>query len=472
MSNETAIYNLIGTISNRDPRTYEALRLLLEDFYPVFYALYPPAGKKRDTSGAGVVRLGKVENFTATPFPNNLRLSWTLLSGAFNYEIRLGSSWDTGEILLTTSSSVADISPTEHNFIYGDYTFWIRPRSISGAYGDEASSCAFTVPIIPAPVITGTGVANSAILDWNEPVSTWAIDHYIVKQDGVPRGIVKSSFTVIPVLSAGTYGFTVQAVDIVGNLSAVSSIASLDLTDPINVVFLDKLDAHYDGTYSRTAKTTIGGAVGIIGAINDHTWEEHFLTRGWNTIQDQLDAGYPIYYQPSSPVPGSYIEVFDFGAVIDETNIVVNFSKVNLQGSTVVSCEIEYSTDGTTWSDPFLGLAVFADSVRYVRITLIFDNEDDHSAAFVSGLKVLLSVQQVIDSGTALCNASDVGGTLITYNKEFVEINSVTATAIVSLQPLYVTTDEVTKDNFKCLVFDSSGQRVDAIVGWKARGVV
>jgi hypothetical protein len=42
----------------------------------------------------------------------------------------------------------------------------------------------------------------------------------------------------------------------------------------------------------------------------------------------------------------------------------------------------------------------------------------------------------------------------------------------ISLQPLYAVTDNVTKDSFFVLVFDSSGNRVDSPVNWKARGVV
>jgi hypothetical protein len=59
---------------------------------------------------------------------------------------------------------------------------------------------------------------------------------------------------------------------------------------------------------------------------------------------------------------------------------------------------------------------------------------------------------------------------LVTYNKVFTGVNSVTATTAVSFQPLYAVVNNRT-NQLKVMVFDSSGNE-QILVLVEARGVV
>lgn len=88
-------------------------------------------------------------------------------------------------------------------------------------------------------------------------------------------------------------------------------------------------------------------------------------------------------------------------------------------------------------------------------------------------LRARLDVKLEIDSGNIEAEAADVGGTVVTFNKAFRDVNSITVSALssVELKVVYDFVDIPNPTFFKVLVFDTAGARVDATVSWKARGV-
>jgi hypothetical protein len=471
MSNENTVRNLIRIDDKRNPTLFRALQLLIDDLYKINEEVFPT---KSVTEGAqtGISNiLGAAQNFTGTAYPDNLRLDWDNLPGAFRYAIRLGHDWETAKHIIITASDVANVDPLFLNLVYGTYNFILRAMNANAVLGQSAEAV-LVIPTIPPPDLSLEVVVSTVLLRWTVPVSAWRIDHYIVYKNGLEIGTIAGTFKLIQEQVGGTYIYEVAAVDIVGNISTRSAAKTADLHDPSEFEFVDELEADYSGDYVRTAKATVDGIAGVIGPIVIGTWEEHFLLHGFNSPQDQVDAGYPIYYQPSYIGDGIYEEDFDFGQIYEDLTIVIDYNKLQLFGSTNVLTELSYSEDGITWSTPTIGISVLAPSFRYVRVKWVFTNVDDKSAAFISNLKVLLNVTLTLDSGSEDCLAADIGGTEIFYNKTFTGINSVTATPAISLQPLYAVTDAVTKDSFKVLVFDSSGNRVSSSINWKARGVV
>jgi hypothetical protein len=264
----------------------------------------------------------------------------------------------------------------------------------------------------------------------------------------------------------------VAAVDIVGNVSTRSAIKTVELHDPSEYEFIEAVYSNYTGAKSALIVTTLDGIKGLFGPMWDLTWQGHFESFGWTTIEQQVNAGYPVYYQPTYLLDGWYNEQFDFGEVRKNIKIVVDYNKYQLSGYTDIRVEIAYSVDNVTWSDWSIGNSVLATEFRYVQIQLFFINQDDKSIVHVSNLTVSLNVILIIDSGVADCLSTDAGGTLITYTKIYTGISSVTAIPSSSLQPLYAVCDEVNKTNFRCLIFDSSGNRSSATINWKSRGVV
>jgi hypothetical protein len=472
MSNENAVKNLIRIDDKQNPTLFRALQLLVDDLYKVHEEIFPSKPLQDDSQTPGGVRLlGAPANFTGTAYPDNLRLDWDILDGAFRYAIRMGEVWETARPVIVTASDVANVDPVFLDLVYGTYNFLLRAANIAGAYGDTAQAV-LVVPQIGAPSLELEGVVSTVLLRWTVPASIWRIDYYIIYKNGIEIGTISGTFKLIQEQIGGTYSYSVRAVDIVGNIGAESAVQTITLHDPSEFAFIGSIPAQYNGTYVRTQFTIIDGIPGILGPALVQTWEEHFQFFGFVSPQDQVDQGYPLYFQPSYLGDGTYEEVFDFGSVQKNIKIVVDYSKFQIYGSTNIFTTISYSDDNITYSTPVIAESVLATSFRYVKVLLTFTNIDDKSVVFVSNLHVVLSVTLTLDSGSAEALAADVGGTLVTYNKIFIGINSVTSTPAVSLQPLYAVCDEVTKDNFRVLVFDSSGNRHSAVVSWKARGII
>lgn len=471
MSNENAVRNLIRIDDKSNPTLFRALQLLIDDLYKINEEVFPEKPVSDSSqSGAGKL-LGAPQGFTGTAYPDNLRLDWDDLDGAFRYAIRMGHDWDTARPVLITASDVANEDPIFLNLVYGTYTFLLRAMDLNSKLGATAEAV-LIVPTIPAPDLTLDVIISTVMLRWTIPPSAWRIAYYVVYKNNIEIGKITGTFKLIQEQTGGSYSYSVEAVDIVGNVSTRSAVKVADLHDPSEFEFVAELQALYNGDYVRTFFTIIDAIRGVLGPIAIQTWEEHYLLNGFNTPQDQVDAGYPLYFQPSYIGDGTYEEVFDFGQIYKVLTVVADFNKQQLYGSTNVFTEISYSEDGIVYSTPVTGNSVLADSFRYVKVKWTFQNIDDRSAAFISNLRVVLNVILTLDSGSKDAFAADVGGTLVTYNKTFTGISSVTATPSVSLQPLYAVCDSITKDNFRILVFDSSGNRIDATINWKARGVI
>jgi len=473
VSNENAVRNLIRIDDKANPTLFRALQLLIDDLYKVNNAVFPvDDSSTADQGNAGAGRiLGAVQNFTGVAYPDNLRLDWDILEGAFRYQIKIGNDWDTATPVLVTASDVANVDPMYLRLTYGTYTFLIRAANIVGALGD-LNSCILIIPTIPPPNLDVEVVVSTVLLRWTEPASAWRIDYYNVYKDNVKVGSITGTFKLIQELVGGTYSYSVEAVDIVGNVSSRSPVKTVDLHDPSEYAFVTDRFASLNGTYVRTERTKIDSVDGVFGPLVPRTWEQHYQFFGFNTPQEQVNAGYPVYYQPSYIGDGTYQETFDFGQIYKNLTVVIDYNKLQLAGFTDLTTELSASEDNITYTPVVFGISMLAVSFRYVKVKWTFTNTEDLSAAFISSLRVILNVTLTIDSGSKQCLAADVGGTIVTYNKEFTGISSITLTPAASSQPLYAVARNISKDNFNILVFDSSGNRSAALVDWKCRGVI
>lgn len=203
------------------------------------------------------------------------------------------------------------------------------------------------------------------------------------------------------------------------------------------------------------------------------SWYEHFNSRGWANIQDQIDAGYPIYAQPTE-LTGSYEEVIDYGTLLSNNIVTLRWSALQLAGSTTIVSKIASSVDNITYTDFVTGVSVFYSSLRYLKIRFEFTGADDTALLEFSQIQVLLDVKREVDSGSVAADENDANGTEVLFNKEFKDVDSITldASSTVPLTAIYDFTDVPNPTGFTVYVFDSTGNRVSANVSWKARGIV
>ena len=457
-------------MSQGDPTLYAALQLMVSDIYKIYGEVFPDVTDPTlEGFQAGIP--ADVVNFQLEAFPTNLRATWNTAVNAVGYEIRKGVDWASGTFVLTTAQSAANLDPIINDLIYGNHTFWIKGINFSGQESVNATAAVLNVPVIPAPVLTGTAIANSALLSWAAPLSTWRIRFYNVYQDGVQIAQIDSNFIVASVLIGGIYTFQVEAVDIVGNVSEISPELALDLDDPIDLFFINSLPATLNGIYVRTKRGFYNAADGIFGPLDDvKTWQTHFTSQGWNSPQDQIDALYPYYIQPTV-ADGYYEETFDFTNIYNGVTLIAGFSFFNIIGTTLFGTQIAYSTDNITYTPFAPGPAVLASSVRYVKVRWTFTNVNDLDLGFITGLKISISTQLTLDSGAGVAIATDLNGTLIPLNKVFLGVNSVTMTSD-TVQPVTLVFDAVTGTSFKVFAYDAAGNRITCNFNWKVRGVI
>lgn len=480
MSSVATAKSLLSGVEFDDPRLATLLRQLIDKIYALDSQINPPNVQSFGTTGQLIVP-GGVTNFIATIFTNNIRLSWSSVIGINTYVIRYKSGsatildWDNASTLLTTGTLSADINPLTIPLLYGDHSFLIKSLDATGTLSVIPAVVTINIPNISAPIVTSTVVDNNVLLKWTEPTSIFSIDHYNVYKDGAIQGTVSGTFEAIFEIIGGTYTYTIEAVDIVGNIGSLSGAVVVLVGNPNDFVLYDTLTSIFAGTKTNCAKEMLGSSLYLLACINiAETWTQHFVNNAWASIQAQITAGFDIYAEPALTT-GSYVEVFDFGVIISNVIVVLAWNQTPIVGTvSVATSTIEVSTDNITYTSPATGTNLFASAVRYVRFTMNFVGSNSKSLAYFSNLQCLLNVHRESDGGTASAVSTDVGGTVVLFNKSFRSVESITVTA-QSTTPVYTVVDftpSLNPTSFKVLVFDTSGARVSRTINWQARGVI
>jgi hypothetical protein len=213
----------------------------------------------------------------------------------------------------------------------------------------------------------------------------------------------------------------------------------------------------------------------LLACVNlTETWQAHFASRGWLTIQDQVSAGYPIYCEPAL-LTGSYENIIDFGQIYPSTIVNISYSTKQVSGSSTIAVKIATSTDGITYTAFTSSSSVFGTSVRYAKFHFDVTGSDDKSLIEIYNIHIILDVRRDLDSGTVIANAGDVGGTTVTMSKAFKSLDSITLAALGTTQinPVYdFNFATINPTTFKVYAFDNAGVRVSASISWKARGII
>lgn len=446
-----ALFNLLNTlIDNVDG--------LSNDLITVQSVLNP---------GGSVSVPSDVQNFNATINPTNVAFNWSQSDIGDIYEIRQGNDWDTASFITRTVGLSAVIDP----LLVGTYTFLIKSINSAGTYSANASSVSVTINPITGLVLTVAVIDNTVTFGWNIPTSQFAIDHYIIKKNGSSLGIAHVTFLSYIEQAGGTNTYTVQAVDVAGNISSLTSGSTVLVTvqTPSDYILKLKLTDDFTGTFTDAILDRNQSV--LLPVITPQTWAEHFTVNGWNTIQEQVNAGYEIYIEPAALV-GSYQQTFDCGEVFSDTLIQLFISKNPIVGNVTLSYLVESSLDGISWTSQGTASSVFiSDSFQYLRITITGTGDDDKSLLEITSFIVELFIRTLLDSGSANIFGDDVGGTLVDYNVAFQDVVSITVSPSI-VQPMYLIVNSFDLSGFHVSAFDASGNRIDTTIDWKAVGVL
>lgn len=366
--NNAQIESLINGLQFSDPRTAEVLRLLNKESQrataEMDSRLKKLEGPFVDLSKSIIPQ--DVLNFQAVARAFSVHFTFDRTNIAQRaFEIRVGTSWDNSQRVLTTASLQFDIDP----ILKGNYIYFIKAISVTGNYSQNA---AFTFLSILGPssvTISSSVIDNNVLLSWTLPTSEFQIDYYKVLRNGVEIGHQGSSFFAIFEPQAGIYTYSIVAYDIAGNTSPMAS-QTISVSTPTDYEIEDVRTSDLNGTRVNAIRNP--SPVKIIATANiTESWQDHFVNNGFATPQDQINAGYPIYIQPT-PATGSYEEVHDYGVTFTNVLITVTWNKFTVVPDVNFAFSISYSTNGISYSTPVPDTHIYAVNLRYLKIRFDF----------------------------------------------------------------------------------------------------
>lgn len=456
------IISLIDAQKQINPALYTILASLASSIDGLNLQLNPVLVQQLVISNPTIVP-DDVTNFIYTLTTDNVFLNWDTADLALFYELRRGSVWATADYIATVSGLQFVLDP----LVVGDSEFLIKAISADGLESTNATSVVVTIPVIQAPVVLGSALINTAVLSWTAPMSAFRIDHYLITRNGVPLTTFNGTFFTYAESASGTNLYGISAVDIAGNIGT-EQVISITVSAPPDYILQSILTSTFTGALTNAFLDTYRNILEVCVNTTE-TYAGHFTTNVYASPQDQINAGFPYYCEPAKAT-AKYVETFDFGAIF--TNVVVGISWFYniIDGSVSIATQLEFSNDNITFTAPVAGPSAFSSSVRYVRVTVDFTGGTSDVLEFYD-FQCAISVHREMDGGSGTANAGDAGGTVFTYNKTFVAVESVTATPITTSSFKALVT-AITTSQFKILVFNDAGVRQTATVDWKARGII
>ena len=351
--------------------------------------------------------------------------------------------------------------------------------------GNESAEASITVEITPPSVEQRPSrvIGNNVLLYWDGARASLPIDHYRISvgpfaESAIVRGTVSTTFFALFESQGGTYRYWVTAVDTAGNESAASSRENT-LTDPGGYRLFSSFRTPFEVDWTTTetpdgivqavvthenAMLEAGGVV--LPVDTSEEYGEHFASRGWASEQDQIDAGYPIYAQPTLP-SGEIVLEYDCGVVVPGSKVTAEPIYSVIAGSPTVSTNIEVRESA---SDPWTDLQAdeaYTTNFRFIRVTVDVASGDDTGLVKIDELMTVVAIEVITESGAAQVTANP---TAVTPDEPFIDISSIVV-SIADGQRGYAGVDwDDEPDSFNLYAWDLDGNPINALVSYTITG--
>jgi predicted phage tail protein len=365
------------------------------------------------------------------------------------YEIRATRSanvdetaWNNATSLASLSGSAIALDPPVNpsidplNNADGTWYYLIRAYDSFGTAGALANKqLTITKPTKPLNFFNRV-IDNNILLNWEDSAQhSFPISTFMLKKSFNPLatytqaetiGTKSGNFTTVFEETSGNYSYFLSAIDTAGNISDMSHTNAVVNQPPDYVltgdIYRDNFNITSYGSNTVTStrtnivKSDALGTVGInklIGPMSPtQTFETHFTGNSWTIIQDQPNAGYPVYAQPSTNT-GTLTEIIDYGIVFN-TNQYVSIATdiTNIAGTTgTYQVILSTSADGTTYTSASSAVqpasnsnstfGVFASSFRYVKVEIILkSNTTGIDLIRINDYRLKLSIKYTNDGGS------------------------------------------------------------------------
>jgi hypothetical protein len=406
-------------------------------------------------------------------------LTWTAPTSTFaidRYEVRYGSSFAAGTPVAQLSAQLlrrrADYG--------GSRTWWVAAVDIAGNVGTPGRvDAAISAPATPQQP-TAEVIDNNVLLRWQPGTATPSslpVSHYIVRKgatwaSGDPNAdlTVSGTFAAIFEQVSGLYTYHVAAVDTAGTVGTPRAV-SAQVAQPPDYVLRTQVDVDLAASGVRTNALAVDSGL-LLPVDLTETWQSHFTARSWATPQQQIDAGYPIYLQPT-PSSASYQYEYDYGATLSGTMATVSWVETAISGSATLTCQIDYraSTSDPWTSGPSGARQVMLTNARYVRVTLSISSAPAGTLIRVDALTLKLSSKLRTDSGSGTVTDAN-NGVWVSFGIPFVDADTpvVQPVGTTPLIPVVDFTDTPNPTGFRVYLYTLAGAKTTGSFSWTARG--
>lgn len=328
----------------------------------------------------------------------------------------------------------------------GDRLFTIKTIDVHGNKSTGYSQSVTKARPNPVTDARAQVIDNTVMLYWNLPQRTsLPIDHVLIKKGtdwntAVSIGDKKGAFTTITEIVGAEYTYWLAAVDTDGIESDPVAITTL-VNEPPDFTFNGEFFSSFAGS---KISATYDGSVLALPVNTTETFQQHFTSRSWNTPQDQINAGYPIFIQPTNG-SGYYEETFDFGVVLASSRIVLNYRGRIIAGSPVVTPKISLSLDNSTFVEYNGVTDVYGSNFRYVKIRISVTGSTNVDLYEIAEISVRSDSKLKNDAGNITASSSDSLGTIVNFNKEFIDVQSITVSpsGTTPIVPVYDLNDQI-----------------------------
>lgn len=322
----------------------------------------------------------------------------------------------------------------------GERTFTVKTVNVHGNKSSGFSNSIFKAAPNPPVDLKTQVVDNTVMLYWTLPTRTsLPIDHVLIKKGSswstaTVLGEKKGEFTTVNESTGGNFTYWLAAVDTEGVESSPVSTTTL-VSEPPDFVFHGAFNSDFSGTKSSASSD---GTVLALPVNTTETFQQHFTTRSWNTPQDQVNAGFPVFIQPSGGT-GFYEEVFDFGQPLASSRVMLSITGNIIAGTPIVVPKISLSLNGSTYVDYDGVTDVFGLNFRYVKIKITVTEASNVGLYEIRQLTVTLDAKLKNDAGSVSAISTDAEGTIVNFNKEFIDVQSITLSpsATTPIIPVY-----------------------------------
>jgi predicted phage tail protein len=398
-------------------------------------------------------------------------LAWNAVQGSLDtayYQVRRGSTFASATVLTEIKSTAYSLKVNWG----GTQRFWVVAFDVRGNQGPEQFQDV-VVASPSAPSISQQVIDNNVLLRWTDSTQTLPIVYYELRRGstyagGTSVGTKQGLFTTVFETVSGEYTYWLAGIDTAGNVGTPASVRALVNQPPDYILRSD-----INSTFSGTSTNLTPNGTGLLATVDTtETWQSHFTSRGWSTLQDQVSAGFTIYAMPSTTT-GSYVEELDYGTVLAGTKITSTLTRQTVAGSVTVAPTLSVKTTaGGAWTDYAGQESVYATNFQYVKVRYDFTSAGNDDLLQLSALNIRLDIKIKNDMGNGTANAGDTGGTTVNFNVPFADIESigVTPSGTTPRIAIYDFVDAPNPTSFKVLLFDTAGNRVSGPFSWQARG--